>query len=336
MDAKDRIGWLNQSCPDGGFLQSEAWRILKQREGFATEHFEGDGFWANVIEHTLPFVGKYWYVPRGPIFSEDRAITQFSEWRELLEKAREREITWIRVEPRNSRELELIREESKLSVIRKSPHDMQPREIFVADIAMDDERLLSGMKPKTRYNIRLAEKRGVEISSDRGETAVSEFLRMNRETAGRNRISTHPDRHYRALLESLPVGDLLLLTAWHEGRALAAIVVVFFGDTATYLHGASGDDERGFMAPYLLQWRAMLLARDRGCVRYDFGGVDVSGSAPKLAGVTRFKTGFARNVDAIGYPGSYDVVLSSSRYRMYRGLSALTHIANELKRILTK
>lgn len=336
MNAAEQTICLNAQCPDGGLLQSEDWRALKGQSGFATEHFESECLWANSIEHMLPIAGKYWYIPRGPVLIGGQALEWCSEWTRILTEAKKRGVAWVRIEPKNDAELATVRTWSGVCAIKKSPHDMQPREILVADISGSEADIFARMKPKTRYNIRLAEKRGVELVSDRSEAALGEFLRMNRETAKRNRISMHPDRHYRALLESFPPDKLELFTARHDGKIFAAILVAFFGDTATYLHGASSDDDRSLMSPYFLQWCAVRAARHRGCVRYDFGGVDTIGSAPNLSGVTRFKQGFAKNVNAIQYPGSYDIVLIPSRYRLYTAVSMSKSFVIKAKRHLTK
>lgn len=340
MNTTEQTAWLNARCPDGGLLQSEGWRAFQEHEGRHTEHYEGEGWRMNAIEHTLPLTGTYWYMPRGPVMSEEPTVKHEElgkqEWAKLLDEAKEKGRGWVRVEPKNDEELDLLRAWSSPYSCKKAPHDMQPREIFVADIAGDDDTIFANMKPKTRYNIRLAERRGVNVSSNRDELSISDFLRMNRETARRNRISTHPDRHYRALLESFPREQLELFTATHEGRTLAAILVALFGDTATYLHGASGDDDRGLMAPYLLQWHAMTASRQRGCVRYDFGGVDTMGTAPGLSGVTRFKLGFSQNVKTIRYPGSYDIVLLPSIYMLYKAISMSKYAVKRAIRNLTK
>ncbi len=339
MHMVERTRWLNARCPDGGLLQSESWRELNDSEGFHTEHFEKEGFWANAVEYAIPIAGRYWYMSRGPVFESSTVDDRLSirkYWRDILHRAKEKKIGWVRVEPKDDEELNLLREWSEPFLFKKAPHDVQPREIFAVDISGSEEVILANMKPKTRYNIRLAERRGVEVSLDRDESSISDFLRMNRETARRNRISTHADRHYRSLLESFPRERLELFTARHGGCPLAAALVSFFGDTATYLHGASGDDDRGLMAPHCLQWYAMTVSRRRGCVRYDFGGVDTEGTAPSLSGVTRFKCGFSQNVKPIRYPGSYDIVLIPNKYTSYRVMSMSKRFAIKARRYLTK
>lgn len=340
MNTSEQILWLNAECPDGGFLQSEAWRGFEEREGHSTFHFENQGLWANVIEYRLPVVGKYWYVPRGPILDQKSNIKNQKRgtewWQNVIEEARERGVGWVRVEPRGEEALTLLREWSRPYGMKKALHDMQPREILVMDISKSEDEILAGMKTKTRYNVRLAEKRGVEVSSERSEVAVQEFLKMIRETARRNDIAAHPEERYRNFFEAFSEEMLELLVARRDGTTLAAILVSFFGDTATYLHGASSDDDRGSMAPFLLQLRAIQRAKRRGCARYDLGGVDTIGERPSLAGVTRFKRGFAENVKTVRFPGSSDIILLPSRFSLYEIFGMSKMFVKKAVRLLTK
>lgn len=343
MDEVIRRAWLNRECPDGGMLQSEGWRALLGREGYPTEHFEGDGLWANTVEYRLPLVGPYWYVPRGPVVERSESIatceSRLAEghvWRSILNRAKDRGARWVRVDPADDRALEMIREWSKPYEMRRSRHDMQPREILVLDISRSSEAILSEMKPKTRYNIRLAEKRGVSVSLDRGSDALNAFLRLVGETSRRNGILPHREAHYRAFLEAFPVEQLELFVARYNEAAVAAIMVSFFGDTATYLHGGSAGNDRNSMASALIQFRAIEEAKRRGCRRYDLGGIDTLGMRPALGGVTRFKLGFAKSVKPILYPGSFDIVLVPSRFFGYTLLSVSKEIIRKASRALTK
>lgn len=331
---------LNVASPDGGWLQSNTWRAFQGTVGHRTFHFESDDAWANVIEYTLPIVGKYWYVPRGPIqFSGIR--NQESGigivWEKIEQEARTEEVGWIRFDPMDEALLQVLSiEQGNDSLVRKAPHDMQPREILVIDSSQSDTALLSDMKPKTRYNIRLAEKRGVRVLPTHEKRYQDAFLDMIDRTAARKGIDFHPRSYYEAFFRSVPEEYWELLIAERLGVLLAANLVVFFGDTATYLYGASGDDGRENMAPHLLQWEGMRRARERGCGRYDFGGVDTIGSRASLSGVTRFKKGFSSSVKAIQFPGSYDRILKRSHYQLYRSIQMSKNFVIKAKRHLTK
>ncbi|MBN2552372.1 MAG: peptidoglycan bridge formation glycyltransferase FemA/FemB family protein, partial [Spirochaetales bacterium] len=228
----------------------------------------------------------------------------------------------------------------------KAPMDVQPPSTVILDLGGEEELLLAAMKSKTRYNIRLAEKKGVELTVYRtgpgepgalmegGEGAgvagldpLSEWYRLFEETARRDRITLHGEQYYRRLF-SLPAAygagapELYLLTARDEGQLLAGIIVAVRGEGAWYLYGASSDRKRNLMPGYGLQWRAIRLARERGCRFYDLFGIppDADPRHP-MHGLLRFKTGFGGRV--VNRPGCYDVSLRPLAYRIYRGAEAL-------------
>ena len=225
------------------------------------------------------------------------------------------------------------------------------------------------MKSKARYNIRLAEKKGISLRitnkyeyTNGNRKDFNEFLRLTKIMAKRQGITPHPDEYYTKMLEIIPAEMLKLYVAEYEGRVIAANLMVFYpvkysqsesgkagfngvnGDTATYLHGASDDDYRNVMAPYLLQWRAIQEAKQKGCTKYDFGGVKTtlssstsptSPSIPLLrkerevgswSGITRFKIGFAPDTKPIEFPGSYDIVISPMKYWLYRFIQKIKSI----------
>jgi len=164
----NREKFIRSNSPDGGFLQSEEWRRFQESVGrrvfcvpsppapLPSTGEGGSGFYASIIEHSLPIVGKYFYTPRGPIVSGQNGMP------ELIDLAKKEKAGWIRIEPATENILDTIRKNIKYK-ITKSPHDVQPKEIFIIDIDKSEEELLAGMKSKTRYNIRLAEKKGVRI-----------------------------------------------------------------------------------------------------------------------------------------------------------------------------
>jgi lipid II:glycine glycyltransferase (peptidoglycan interpeptide bridge formation enzyme) len=113
-----------------------------------------------------------------------------------------------------------------------------------------------------------------------------------------------------------------LALAEHAGEVIAAALLVFFEGTAYYLHGGSADTKRELMAPFLLHFKAMEEAKQRGCTRYDFGGVRMlskrDAGDTDWDGITRFKQGFAPKAETLVFPGTYDIILSPTRYALYR------------------
>lgn len=334
--------FIVKNSPDGGFLQSREWLKFQQTVGRKTFQLQEEGFWAGIIEHELPIVGKYLYIPRGPITPTavgefpisksqfpNKSQIQISNDQtrrgmlETIKLAKKENAGWIRIEPSNNDILELIRENIAEKVV-KAPHDMQPKEIFSVDISKPAEQLLAEMKSKTRYNVGVAKKKNIKIISSPTTKAerqkhVEEFLRLTREMALRQGITTHPDEYYRKMIESLPEEMLKIYIAEFEGEVIAANLILFFGQTATYMHGASGNAHRNLMAPFLLQWQAILDAKEKGCKQYDFGGVKTH-AAGNWEGITNFKLGFSQAIKPIEFPGSYDIILNSRAYSLYRGL----------------
>ena len=331
------------------FLQSAQWRKFQENVGRKTFHLEGEDFSASIVEHSLPLVGKYWYVPKGPIFSYHPELVSGSssdntgdlkpgipdqvrnDINSLIELAKKENAGWIRIEPENEEILKSIQENIAEKVIR-SPHDMQPKEVFVLDILKETEILLAEMKPKTRYNIKLAQKKGVSLritnkyECTNGEI-IEAFLKLTKEMAVRNGITAHPEQYYRKMIETLPIEMLKIYVAEYENKIIAANLVLFYGKTVTYLHGASGNEHRNVMAPFLLQWQAILDAKEMGYERYDFGGVKSTSNNQQSEnnkntweGITTFKFGFSLNTQPIEFPGSYDIVINSRKYGTYRVL----------------
>ena len=362
--------FIQANSPDGGFLQSEKWRKFQKSFGRRTFHVEGENYWANIIEHTLPIVGKYFYIPRGPVasisnfqFPISNQIPKSNDLikrniSEIIKLAKEDNIGWIRFDANNQEALEVISKaklfpnQSSALKIKKAPHDMQPRELFAVDISKSAEGLLAEMKAKTRYNIKLAQKHGVKITTCHPERSgaeaqdligvdssrslsrqaaglgmtdkyLDEFLRLVKITAKLDKIAPHPDEYYKKMFETIPPENIRLYIAEYENKIIAANIIVFYGKTGTYLHGASDNAYRNVMAPYLLQWQAMLDAKAEGCNFYDLGGVNIPKPGTQnpepngWKGITKFKTGFSTTAVPIKFPGSYDIVINPFRYNLY-------------------
>lgn len=233
------------------------------------------------------------YVPRGPALPavEQRLL------RPLLDAARdlgrERSALGLRLEPNVEAGDRAAEEVLSALGFRPTFPPSQPRSSWVLRITGSEEELLSGMKQKTRYNIRLSARRGVEV--EEGTAAdLDEFYSLYQVTAERDDFFIHPKELYRrmfALFET--AGMFCMLLARHEGTVVAAITLVRFGNTCWYLHGASSNEHRNLMATYLLQWEGIRRAKRWECTTYDFRAVpDVLREDQDMYGVYRFKEGF--------------------------------------------
>jgi len=304
------------SLPDAGeLLQSGIWKNIVLSEKYIVRRFA----WrrrgklvvlAQVLESGLSGF-KTWYLPRGPVLLQAIDEEQYL-WREVLADLRRlaiaRQIMSIRFEPESW--------PLNLDFLGKKIKSIQPEKSLFLDLSLSEEELLSRMHPKTRYNIRLAEKKGVEIIQGNLDN-LSDFWLLLQATTSRDGFRGHGLVHYRKLLEQ-GRGTIELWLAQREGRVLAAGIFSFYGGRAVYLHGASADQERQYMAPYLLQWRMIQRARFRSCRYYDFYGIDEK----KWPGVTRFKLGFGGEERI--YPGTFLLVISPWRQSFYNFLARLS------------
>ncbi len=182
----------------------------------------------------------------------------------------------------------------------RSPQNIQPPRTLLVHLDGSEEEILGRMKQKTRYNIRLAAKKGVSVRPWQDLEAFHEMLLV---TGGRDGFGVHALEYYRRAYELFhPIGMAELLLAEYEGKPLAALMVFGRGKRAWYVYGASNDEERSRMPTYLLQWEAMRWAKARGCEVYDLWGVPDEEEAALeggfesrgdgLWGVYRFKRGF--------------------------------------------
>jgi peptidoglycan pentaglycine glycine transferase (the first glycine) len=173
------------------------------------------------------------------------------------------------------------------------------------------------MHSKTRYNIGLAEKKGAITQNSKLKTQnFEDFWKLMQETTKRDGFHAHPKEYYRKLLE-IPGVELFVAVipssaGWAMPKIIAANIIVFYGQRAIYLHGASDYEHRNLMAAPLLQWEQIKEAKKRGCIEYDFWGIDET----KWPGVTRFKKSF--NGREIIYPGAFDLVFQPFWYKIYK------------------
>lgn len=220
--------------------------------------------------------------------------------------------------------------------LQRSATDIQPPDTVVLDLSQGEEELLSGMKPKWRYNIRLAEKKGVVVSSVQASAgkaswgqSLEVFYRLYEETSARDKIALHPASYYRKLFElaenpggDSPPPELRVWTARHEGADLASIITIFWRGEATYLYGASSNEKRNLMPTYALQWEAIKAAKIAACQSYDFYGIPPTEDPDHpMAGLYRFKTGFGGSI--LHRAGSWDLALRPVLYAGFRRAEAL-------------
>lgn len=301
-----------QSAPWNSFPQSWAWGDFQYTQNHHVHRFavEEEGrclLVCQLIRYSRRLGFGYWVAIRGPVFLPEalpraREIFQFFV-KEVTGAGLPGRTLFYRFEPR------LLAEEGKMVMAPRivRTHERSPANTRILKLDPTEEALLAQMHHKTRYNIRLAEKHGVTIRvGDRPED-MDAFLRLMKETSERDRFTSHQGAYLRATHSTLaPRGMVRLRLAEREGIVLAANMEISYGDTATYLHGASSSQDRQLMAPYALQWEAIRAAKAEGHLLYDFWGCNPLLTSnyyyrPAWEGLSRFKQGWgAEHVSLIG------------------------------------
>jgi lipid II:glycine glycyltransferase (peptidoglycan interpeptide bridge formation enzyme) len=301
----------------GHLLQSYYWGELKTRFGWEAER------WARVehgeicagaqvlLRRILPGLVVA-YVPRGPVLADADFL------RALRNRAADSSPFLFKLEP------DWLEGDERTSLLRPAgwlPSDetIQPRASIRIDLTHSLDDILGSMKPKWRYNIRLAEKKGVTVR-EAARAELDRFYELMQVTASRDKFPIHPPAYYRAAFDLLVDHDhARLLTAEYQGQNIAMILVTFFGHEAIYLYGASANEQRNVMPNHALHWAAIKLAKERGCRQYDLWGVPENADSgdDRLPGsLYQFKQGFGGTV--VSYTGAFDLIAGPLRYRLYR------------------
>lgn len=311
----------------GAFLQSWEWGEVLRAQGRVAQRetlvrggaVRAVALWEQV---RLPLGFRYRYMARGPIASS--ADDALAMCKRLVARAALSSELFLRcdlVQETDARVWE--------AHARREAREVQPSVTLITDVTRSDDALLAAMHQKTRYNIRVAQRHGVEVAmhgSDDAE-AMETFLALYATTAQRHGVRLSTAAHIRAIVAQLHGRDgaprAFLASARLSDETLAMALCVDFAGTRTYAHGASSNAHKHTMAPHVLHWALLQDARACGLAAYDWWGVTPEGAGDyhRLAGVTRFKMGFGGT--RVLYPPTCDVVLRPAWYAAYRTVTTL-------------
>ena len=324
IDEAARWHDILHSLPAAHPLQSWVWGAFKSRWGWSMKALalpgaEGHAAAALVLRRQLPGLPfSFLYVPKGPLFAyEDEGLRE-RVLDDLQALARQERAIFVKIDPDVVRSCGLEPEQPdpvgaawlrslQARGWRFSTDQVQFRNTVLLDLEQSEESLLAAMKSKTRYNIRLAARKEVEVRQV-GPEAFPAIVEMYATTAERNEFGIRPPAYYLDAWQSLfDAGMAQPFLAEYRGTPLAAVIVVYFGRLALYMYGASNELERNRMPTYLVQWEAIRWAKAQGCRVYDFWGApDEFVESDSLWGVWRFKSGFegevVRHIGAWDYP----------------------------------
>lgn len=289
-----------ENHPNAHLLQMGEWGELKNNFGWKPVRFVlNNEVGAQILFRRLPLGLTLGYMPK-PVFSGQWTVISDQFWREVDLVCKKNHAVFLKIEP------DALVDEFNFqpSTFKLSTHNIQPPHTITISINDTEEQILARMKPKCRYNIRLAEKKGITI---RAWDDIPAFHEMMTVTGGRDKFGVHSKEYYQRAYELFhPKGACELLVAEFEGKPLASLMVFANGKRAWYVYGASNDQERNRMPTYLLQWEAIRWAKARGCDEYDLWGVpdeneetleaQFESRHDGLWGVYRFKRGFGGEV----------------------------------------
>jgi lipid II:glycine glycyltransferase (peptidoglycan interpeptide bridge formation enzyme) len=288
-----------ENHPNAHLLQMGEWGELKKNFGWKPVRIINNEVGAQILFRRLPLGLTIGYMPK-LVMSDELQETRNEFWREVDSACRQNHAIFLKVEPDSWESSSLVTH----PLFLVSLHNIQPPRTIVISIKDNEETILAKMKPKCRYNIRLAEKKGVTI---RTWDDIPAFHEMMTVTGGRDNFGVHSLEYYQRAYELFhSKGTCELLVAEYEGKPLASLMVFANGKRAWYVYGASNDHERNRMPTYLLQWEAIRWAKARGSEEYDLWGVpdeneetleaNFESRHDGLWGVYRFKRGFGGEV----------------------------------------
>lgn len=288
-------------------LQSQFWANFKSKFGWQPFWLRNHSILG--LARSLSLVGSIMYLPEVTV---ELPLTKSAMRQLLLEVKRQTpEAICLRVDFLLPSEPKLIDKLAALGFVRG--RETQPAVRQVVSLAPSFGKLLAGLKSKTRYNWRLAAKKGLTPQWGRAEL-IAPFYELYRLAGERNEFARRDEIYFAALLAAIPQSEIILVS--HQSQPVAGALIVYHDRVATYLYGGSRYEARELMAPILLHVEVMRRAKQKKMRFYD-----LLASGPRYPGLTRFKSQFGGQ--QIEYVGAFDYPLRSLRYRWFRLLESI-------------
>ena len=363
--------FVGENSSPASFLQSWKWGKFRSQEFgekiLRLAVYENNELMsvAQFFQLALPLGRFYLFCPRGPVISKQ--VTS-DKWQEIINLiiseikkiSKQEKNVFVRFELPDTMGFLLVpidigTRDGLFKIPKILIHSKNPENTLILDLSKSEEEILSAMHQKTRYNIRLAEKKGVKVKwqMENKNNNINKFYNLLQETAKRDKIKIFSKSYYEKLLnyfyyhscesrnpkknmdpdfcqddKEIILDDktknknynikIALFFAEYQNKPLASIIVLGFGNTATYLHGGSSNENREVMPNYAIQWAAIKWAKEHGYLWYDFWGINNETKNGAWAGITRFKQGFvSKNTGKkINYQGAIDYILDKKWYNI--------------------
>lgn len=340
--------------PGASLLQTAQWADVKARMGWEAfpklwKRADGSVEAAALILKRPLTLGplrsgmSFLYVPRGPLMDWNNDALRDRVFADLAAFGREQKALFVKIdpdvptlfgEPGTEDERENPAGQKLLAAYEKGGWVHSPQQIqFANSVWINTEPseadLLANMKQRTRYKVRLAEKKGVTVRRGTPENFEA-IAALYAETSARDGFLIRDRDYYLDVWQRFYDADMLTpLIADVEGQMVAAVMIFVTGNTARYVYGMSGPDHREKMPNYLLQWEAIRLAKEKGCSVYDlWGAPDEFTEDDRMWGVYQFKRGLGGEV--VITPGAWDLPLQKQGYDLF--IHALPKFIDFLKK----
>lgn len=341
LNGNDRQKWNDFAASRDGsqILQSYEWGEFKAKCGW--EHFilaveDGGDIKAgmSVLSRKMPLINRpIFYSPRGPIgtFADPDLFNALIDG--ICVEASLKGAVALKIDPEidenNNSVIDLI----KVSGFAKKKKQVQPRTTYIMDLTKSQDDLLMGFEEKTRYNIRLSEKKGVKVREDSTNAGIETFYKIYQETSKRDVFLIHPRSYYLKLKECLVDRRMAnVFIAEYQDKPVASLFAFRFGDRVWYMYGASMNEYRNVMPNHALHWHMIKWAKEKGCRVYDLWGIPSNpNESHPLYGVYRFKKGF--NATLKSWIGVYDLPFDRLSYGLFDKGTALYQ---NMRSLLTK
>jgi lipid II:glycine glycyltransferase (peptidoglycan interpeptide bridge formation enzyme) len=299
-------------------LQAKEWGDFREKTGVKVIRAADLQLTVHPIPHTKYTIG---YLPKGSLPTKE----MLSELKQIGKKEK---CVFIQLEPNVENTDNLKVKLQNLGLI-SAAHPLFTNYTFILDLTPSEEELLKNMHPKTRYNIRVAEKKGVKVVEDNSDKAFEQYLKLTKETTTRQNFYAHSEKYHRLMWETLkpktnnqkPIANELtarLFTASYENEVLVAWILFVLGDTLYYPYGASSNNHREVMASNLMMWEAIKFGKKLGLKKFDMWGA--MGPNPDTKdpwyGFHRFKEGYGGKLTE--FVGSFDLVIDWKMYLVYK------------------
>lgn len=339
LKEEDRAFYDNFCCrhEKGHILQSYAWGEIKGRSNWTPLRLmilaDGEPRGAiSILKRSVPLGRCVFYAPRGPVIDIGDGEALDFLLAEVAKLAKEHKAIYLKLDPdvkadRSDWQQMFAKYGFRPAGSGSGFEGVQPRYVFRLDITPDEDALLKNMHQKTRYNIRLAKKKGVTIDDRARREDLPAFYALLKTTATRDKFLIRNYQYFETMYDYLvPRGLGHLFLGYYEGNLVAGTFLFKYGDKAWYIYGASANEYRNVMPNYLIQWEMIRWSQAQGCTMYDFRGVPghLTEDNP-LYGLYKFKKGF--NGEYCEFIGEYDLIYAPFFYKMYQTFEPLYYVA---------